>query len=63
MDKSKYIKALEDFICDELLPAYIENARRRGIDPNQSEMVKKLINLMRKKREIPVLLQSWDAKK
>lgn len=63
MSDSTYTKALEDFICDKLLPAYIENARYKGIDPNQSEIVKNLTKIMRKKRETPALLQRWDTKK
>lgn len=54
----EYTKALEDLILDKLLPAYIEHYRRLGLDPNQNQIVKDLMLVMRKKREVPALLQA-----
>lgn len=52
----EYTKALEDLILDKLLPAYIEHYRRLGLDPNQNSIVKELLVIMKKKREMPALL-------
>ena len=51
-----YTKALEDLILDKLLPAYIEHYRRLGLDPNQNEIIKELLIIMRKKKEVPAIL-------
>ena len=53
----EYIRALEDLITDKLLPAYIESCRRRGIDPNQNSIIKELLFIMKKKKEMPALLK------
>jgi hypothetical protein len=63
MSNAKYIKELEDLITEELLPAYIESQRRRGLNPNASPIITKLINIMKLKREIPILLQSRPHEK
>ena len=63
MNNREYIQQLEDLITEELLPAYIESQRRRGLNPNVSPIITKLINIMKLKREIPILLQSIPLKK
>lgn len=63
MDNRQYIKQLEDLITDELLPAYIESQRRRGLNPNASPIISKLISIMKLKREVPILLTDMGKKK
>ena len=55
-----YIIALEDLITDKLLPAYVESCRRRGIDPNQNSIIKELLFIMKKKKEMPALLKAKE---
>lgn len=54
----EYVLELENLVMDRLLPAYIEHCRRKGIDPNQHEIVKDLLRIMKKKKEVPLLLKS-----
>lgn len=56
----EYVQELEDLITDQLLPAYIESCRRRGVDPNQNTIIKDLLRIMKKKREIPALLRGRE---
>ena len=58
----KYIQELEDLISDELLPAFIENQRRRGLNPNASPIIKKLLKIMKSKRDVPMLFQPPQEK-
>ncbi len=53
----EYIRELENLITDQLLPAYVESCRRRGVDPNQNEIIKDLLRIMKKKQEVPALLR------
>ena len=57
---TQYIKELEAFITDELLPAYIESKVRNKQDPNSSYIIKKLLDIMKSKREIPALLRAKE---
>ena len=57
MTNDQYIKDLENFITDELLPAYIENCSRLGKNPNQSYIVKKLLKIMKTKEQVPALFK------
>lgn len=57
IDNTQYIKDLENFIMEELLPAYIESYSRRGLDANQSYIIKKLLAIMKTKKEVPALLR------
>lgn len=57
MNNDLYIKELEDFITDELLPAYIESKVRNGMNPNQSYIIQKLLGIMKSKKQIPALLR------
>ena len=63
MSNREYVKQLEDLISDELLPAYVESQRRRGLNPNASPIISKLLKIMKSKREIPVLLQGIPQEK
>ena len=54
----EYVIALEELITERLLPAYIEHCRRAGIDPNTNDIIKELLGIMKKKREIPFLLKA-----
>ena len=54
----EYVVALEELITEKLLPAYIEHCRRAGIDPNTNEIIKELVGIMKKKREVPFLLKA-----
>jgi hypothetical protein len=54
----EYTQALEDLVTEKLLPAYIEHCRRAKIDPNTNEIIRELLGIMKKKREIPFLLQA-----
>lgn len=54
----EYINSLEALIMDELLPAYLEACRLRGVDPNSKLIIKKLLKIMRSKEEIPAILQA-----
>lgn len=56
MTPYKYIEELETLISDELLPAYVELQRRQGFDPNINPIIKKLIVIMKKKKNIPSIL-------
>ena len=56
----EYTQALEDLITDKLLPAYIESCRRRGVDPNQNSIIKELLYIMKKKKEMPALLKAKE---
>ncbi len=53
----EYTQALEDLVTEKLLPAYIEHCRRAGINPNTNEIIKELLIIMKKKREVPLLLK------
>lgn len=63
MNNVQYIKELEDFITDEMLPAYIESYSRRGLNPNQNAIIKKLLVIMTTKKEVPALLRPKVPKK
>jgi hypothetical protein len=52
-----YTDDLENFIMDELLPAYIESKTRNGENPNQSYIVKKLLKIMRERRQVPAIFK------
>ena len=54
----EYVEALEDLVMDKLLPAYIEHCRRAKIDPNTNEIVKDLLSIMKKKKDVPFLLKA-----
>lgn len=56
---SAYISELEDIISDILLPAYIENCRTRGTKPKTSEILNRLTQAQKLKREIPMLLRKY----
>lgn len=58
----EYVLELENLVMDRLLPAYIEHCRRKGIDPNQHEIVKDLLRIMKKKKEVPILLKTKELK-
>ena len=58
----EYVLELENLVMDRLLPAYIEHCRRNGIDPNQHEIVKDLLRIMKKKKEVPILLKTKELK-
>jgi len=53
----EYIEALENLVMDKLLPAYIESCIRKGINPNTNAIVKELLSIMKKKKEVPALLK------
>jgi hypothetical protein len=53
----EYIKSLEDLIMDELLPMYIIGCRSSGRDPKVNEVLKKLMENKKLKKEMPWLLQ------
>ena len=57
MNNSQYIQDLENFISDELLPAYIESKTRNGMNPNQSYIIKKLLCIMKDKKPVPALFK------
>lgn len=59
---TEYVQALEDLVMDRLLPSYIEHCRRKGIDPNQHEIIKDLLQIMKKKKQVPALLQPKHTK-
>jgi hypothetical protein len=54
----EYVTALEELITEKLLPAYIEHCRRAGINPNTNEIIKELLLIMKKKRDVPFLLKA-----
>lgn len=54
----EYVIALEELVTEKLLPAYIEHCRRAGINPNTNEIIKELLGIMRKRREVPYLLKA-----
>ena len=58
----EYVLELENLVMDRLLPAYIEHCRRKGIDPNQHEIVRDLLRIMKKKKEVPILLKTKELK-
>lgn len=53
----EYAKELEKLIIDVLLPVYVEHARLTGKKDALKDINTQLIDAMRKKRKIPVLLQ------
>ena len=59
MYNRQYIEDLENFITDELIPAYIESKVRNGQNPNQSYIIKKLLDIMKSKKQIPALLRPF----
>jgi hypothetical protein len=54
----EYVTALEELITEKLLPAYIEHCRRASINPNTNEIIKELLLIMKKKRDVPFLLKA-----
>ena len=58
----RYIEELENLISNELLPAYVESQRRRGLNPNASPIISKLLVLMKQKKDIPYLLERRQEK-
>ena len=63
INNSEYIQDLENFITDELLPAYIHSKTQNGMNPNQSYIIKKLLTIMKSKHEVPALFKSNLVKK
>lgn len=53
----EYVQELEELIANTLLPAYIEHYRLMGRNNPTQDINQKLLQAMRKKRKIPVLLQ------
>ena len=53
----EYINELEDIISDILLPAYIENCRSKGIKPKTSEILNRLTQAQKLKKEVAALLR------
>lgn len=53
----EYSKELERLIIDILLPVYVEHARLTGRKDALKEINTDLINAMKRRRKIPVLLQ------
>ena len=53
----EYCKELENLIINVLLPVYVEHARLTGKKNALKEINSDLLNAMKKKRKIPVLLQ------
>lgn len=57
----EYVQALEDLITDKLLPVYIESCRRKGLDPNTTQIVQELVAILKKKQtKIPALLRASE---
>lgn len=52
-----YTKELERLITEVLLPAYIEHHRLLGHKDATKNINKNLVDAMKKKRQIPILLQ------
>ena len=53
----EYVKELEKLIIDVLLPVYVEHARLTGRKEALKEINSDLIAAMKKRRQVPVLLQ------
>lgn len=53
----EYVKELEELIANVLLPVYIEHYRLLGRPNPTKDINQNLLQIMRKKRKIPVLLQ------
>lgn len=53
----EYVKELEDLIANTLLPAYIEHYRLLGRPNPTKDINKKILQAMRTKKKVAVLLQ------
>lgn len=53
----QYTKELERLIIEILLPVYVEHARLTGRKDALKEINQDLISAMKRRRQIPVLLQ------
>ena len=53
----QYCKELERLIIDVLLPVYVEHARLLGRKDALKEINQDLIMAMKKRRQLPILLQ------
>lgn len=53
----EYIKELEKLIIDVLLPVYVEHARLTGRKDALKDINSDLIAAMKKRRQVPALLQ------
>ena len=61
MDYKKYAEDLEQLIMDKLLPMYLVGCRSSGVRPDQTEILKKLLEVRRKSRtNVCALLRSVD---
>lgn len=63
LNNAQYTQELENFISDELLPAYIENCARLGRNPNQSYIIKKLLGIMQEKKPVPAIMRQIKPEK
>lgn len=53
----EYIKELEDLIVNTLLPVYLEHYRLMGRPSPSKEINSKLLDAMRRKKQVAYLLQ------